>query len=150
MTKARVLFSIVLVVTSTTIGYSQSKLTQKQIKNRNYQEVIGGKYDSADTLANPDTYAMYPEGMKGIRKHISERLIYPRNAYKNNIQGSVVVRFVVEKNGEIGEIEVVRSVDPELDAEAIRVIKKLKVWVPAYKDGKPVRVEYLFPFNFQF
>lgn len=98
----------------------------------------------------PDRYAMYPDGSKGIQKHIMKNLTYPSNAYNNGIKGRVVLRFVVEKNGQIEEIEVIQSVDPELDAEAIRVIKKLKAWVPGYKDGKPVRVEYKYPFNFQF
>jgi len=144
----RMLISIGFVVISTTIGFSQSKLTPKQITKRNYQEVIGDKYNSTDEDVL-DKHAMYPGGRKGIQEHISKSLKYPQKAYNNNIQGRVIVRFVVEKNGEIHEIEVVRSVDPDLDAEAIRVIKKLKDWVPGYKDGEPARVEYLYPFNFR-
>jgi TonB family protein len=145
----RILITIGLILISATQGLSQSKLTQKQIEKRNYQEVIGDKSNSADSDIL-DKYAMYPDGMKGIQKHILKNLTYPTNAYNKGIKGRVILRFVVEKNGKIKEIEVLKSVDPELDAEAIRVIKKLKVWVPGYKDGKPVRVEYKFPFNFNF
>ena len=145
----KLIITLGLALISTTVGFSQSKLTQKQITKRNYQEVIGGKSSSAEEDM-PDRYAMYPDGSNGIQKHIMKNLTYPSNAYNNGIKGRVVLRFVVEKNGQIEEIEVIQSVDPELDAEAIRVIKKLKAWVPGYKDGKPVRVEYKYPFNFQF
>jgi len=130
-------------------GFSQSKLTPKQISKRNYQEVIGDLTNSVDTII-PDKYAMYPDGIKGIHNHILRNLTYPPNALNRGVQGKVILRFIVEKDGRIKEIEVIQSIDPELDSEAIRVLKKLKIWEPGYKDGKPVKVEYRFPFNFKY
>jgi len=143
-----ILLALGLLIMITNSVFSQSKLTTKQIRNRNYQEVIGPKSQSTDTVI-PDQYPMYPNGMKGMLKHISKHLIYPPNAYKKGIQGIVILKFLIEKDGRIKEIEVVKSVNPDLDAEAIRVLKKLKIRIPGYKDGKPINFEYKFPFNFK-
>jgi len=129
-------------------SYGQSKLTQKQIEKRYYQEVIPDYSNTKDTI-RPDKYPMYPSGMPGIWKDIICNLTYPQNAFNNGIQGKVILKFIVEKNGYIQNIEVFQSAEPDLDAAAIRVIEKLKTWVPGYKDGKPVRVPYLIPISFK-
>lgn len=128
-------------------SYGQSKLTQKQIEKRNYQEVNVNFMIYRDTI-KPDKYPMYPDGFNGMMADILFNLKYPQNSYRNGIQGKVLVKFIVEKNGYIQKIEVLQSAEPELDAAAVRVLEKLKTWVPGYKDGKPVRVAYLFPFSF--
>ena len=128
--------------------FGQSKLTPKQISKGNYQEIIGDLTNSKDTIV-PDKYAMYPNGIKGILRHISRYLTYPPKAAAKGIQGTVMLGFVVEKDGTINEIELIQGIDLELNAEAIRVLKKLKTWIPAYRDGKPVRVAYTLPFNFK-
>ena len=143
----RVFFTIGLLMISISV-FSQSKLNSRQITKRNYQEVIGDYINSTDTIV-PDKYAMYPDGMQGVINHVSKNLNYPRNALSKRIQGSVILKFVVEKDGSIKEIEILQSADQELNTEAIRVLKKLKTWVPGYKDEKPVRVSYTFPFNFR-
>jgi protein TonB len=126
----------------------QSKLTQKQIEKRYYQEVIPDYSNTKDTI-RPDKYPMYPSGMPGIWEDIKSNLTYPQNAFNNGIQGKVLVKFIVEKNGYIQKIEVLQSAEPELDAAAVKVVEKLKTWVPGYKDGKPVRVAYLIPISFK-
>jgi len=142
--------TILIIVTMGACGLtkqSQSKLTEKQILERNYQEVIGEL--KCDTITPPDKFAMYPNGLQGIFNHIAKHTRYPQKARLNEIEGTVILRFVVEKDGSVKEIEVVQSVDKELDAEAIRVLKKLETWVPGYKNGEPVRVEYRQPFRFR-
>lgn len=134
-----------LIITIT--GFSQSKLTPKQISNRNYKEVIRHRPSSTDTIT-PDKYPMYPDGIKGINDHISRTMTYPLDALIRGVQGIVILSFIVEKDGTIKEIEVLQSIDPELDSEAIRVLKNLKIWEPGYKDGKPVKVKYQLAFNF--
>jgi TonB family protein len=128
--------------------YGQSKLTQKQIEKRSYQEVVPDYSNTKDTI-RPDIYPMYPFGMPGIWNDIVGKLKYPQDAYISRIQGKVILKFVVEKNGHIRNIEVVQSAQPDLDAAAIEVIGRLDTWVPGYKDGKPVRVPYLIPINFK-
>ncbi len=74
---------------------------------------------------------------------------YPEEAAKNDIQGRVTVQFVVKKDGSIGEVKVVRGVSPELDAEAIRVIKSMPAFEPGKMNGEPVNVWYTLPLSFK-
>ena len=67
----------------------------------------------------------------------------------NNIGGRVILQFVVEKDGHIGEVKVVRSIDPEIDAEAVRVVKSLPDFIPGRQDGEPVAVWYTIPVSFK-
>ncbi len=84
-----------------------------------------------------------------INKWISKNIKYPSLAADNGIQGKVYLKFVVEKDGTISNIEVVRGVDPSLDKEAVRVISKMPKWKPGKQRGKPVRVSYNLPITFQ-
>lgn len=78
-----------------------------------------------------------------------EQVKYPMIAQENNIQGKVFVQFVIEKDGSVSDVKVARSVDPSLDKEAIRVVKAMPKWKPGKQRGKPVRVSYTVPINFQ-
>ena len=91
----------------------------------------------------------FPGGEQGLKDFISKNLRYPKKAANNHIQGRVVVQFVVKKTGEIGEIKIVESVDPLLDAEAARVCSILPKFKPAMENGEPVSVWYTLPFNFK-
>jgi protein TonB len=73
---------------------------------------------------------------------------YPESAVKNGTQGKVYVNFVVEKDGSVGLVKIARGVSPELDAEALRVVKQLTNWNPGKNKGKAVRVSYTVPINF--
>jgi protein TonB len=76
-------------------------------------------------------------------------VVYPQKARQLNIQGKVYVSCIIEKDGYVSEVMVVRSVDPELDAEAVRVIKMMPRLEPGKVDGKPVRIRYTIPINFR-
>lgn len=92
----------------------------------------------------------YPGGDAALMKYLSDHLRYPQAAADNNIQGKVIVQFVVEKNGKIGEVKVARSVDKDLDREAIRVCKSLPAFSPGRNAvGDPVRVWYTLPVTFK-
>ena len=80
---------------------------------------------------------------------VSERLVYPAMARRNGITGTVMVAFTVDQNGKVGNVEVVDSVDPQLDAEAVRVISSSPRWKPGIKKGQQVIVHYTFPVIFQ-
>jgi protein TonB len=96
-----------------------------------------------------DEMPVFSGGDTEIIKFIRENTNYPAEAKKNNITGRVVVKFVVEKNCSVSEVEVLNSVDPLLDAEAVRVVSSLpKFEKPAKKDGKIVRVNYMVPITF--
>lgn len=88
------------------------------------------------------------KGQEGFREWIQQNLRYPEIAAENGISGRVFVRFVVEPNGNVSNVEVVRGVDPALDAEAVRVVSSSPKWEPGKQRGKPVRVAYTFPIVF--
>ena len=92
----------------------------------------------------------FPGGQQALFKYLSENVKYPVIAQENGIQGRVICQFVVNKDGSIVDVEVVRSGgDPSLDKEAIRVIKSMPNWKPGKQRGKAVRVKYTVPVNFK-
>lgn len=91
----------------------------------------------------------FPGGMKELLKFLQDNVKYPESAMKNNVQGRVIVQFVVEKDGTPTEFNVVRSVDPDLDAEALRVLKTMPKWKPGMQRGEVVRVKFTVPVAFK-
>lgn len=91
----------------------------------------------------------FPGGMEKLMEYLSKNIKYPSMAQENNIQGRVIVEFVVNKDGSIVEPKVMRSVDTSLDNEAMRVIKSMPKWTPGKQRGKAVRVRYTVPVLFR-
>lgn len=91
----------------------------------------------------------YPGGMEAMMKFVSENIKYPAEAHTKGIQGRVLISYVVEKDGSLSNIHVVRSVDPLLDAEALRVANLMPKWKPGKQGGKPVRVKFTLPVTFK-
>ncbi len=91
----------------------------------------------------------FPGGMGAWQKFLAKNLNYPVMAKESEISGRVTVSFVVEKNGEITNLKVIRGVGGGCDEEAIRVIKKSPNWKPGMQNGKPVRVSYVMPIVFR-
>jgi protein TonB len=92
----------------------------------------------------------FPGGQQEMMKYIAENIKYPVIAQENGIQGRVICQFVIEKNGSVTDIQVVRSSgDASLDKEAERVIKTMPKWKPGKQRGKPVRVKYTIPVAFR-
>lgn len=96
-----------------------------------------------------ETMPSFPGGDASLFKFLGENVKYPVIAQENGIQGRVICQFVVNKDGSIVDVEVVRPVDPSLDKEAIRVIKSMPKWSPGKQRGKSVRVKYTLPVNFK-
>jgi len=96
-----------------------------------------------------ETMPAFPGGDANLFKFLGENVKYPVIAQENGIQGRVICQFVVNKDGSIVDVEVVRPVDPSLDKEAIRVIKSMPKWSPGKQRGKSVRVKYTLPVNFK-
>ncbi|MDR0811456.1 MAG: TonB family protein [Paludibacter sp.] len=88
-------------------------------------------------------------GDKKLLEFINKNLNFPPEAADNAIQGRVICGFVIEKDGSIRMIEIIRSVDKLLDAEAVRVIARMPKWQAGRQNGKPVRVYYTLPINFK-
>ncbi len=91
----------------------------------------------------------FPGGEAELMKYISSHIKYPPVAMENNVQGRVVVQFVVTKTGKVGEVKVVRGKDPDLDKEAVRVVKSLPDFIPGKMNGQSVNVWYTLPISFK-
>ena len=91
----------------------------------------------------------FPGGEGELLKYIATHIKYPTMAAENNIQGRVVVKFVVKKDGNVGEVVVIRGKDPDLDKEAQRVVKSLPKFIPGKMNGQSVSVWYTLPINFK-
>lgn len=90
----------------------------------------------------------FPGGQKAMMQYLAENVKYPENARKNGKSGRVIVQFIVEEDGSITETKVIKSIDPELDAEALRIVNGMPKWTPAIQDGKTVRVKFFMPIVF--
>lgn len=92
--------------------------------------------------------AEFPGGLEALSKYLAENIKYPQLAKENNITGRVFVSFVVEKNGSVGNIKILRDIGGGCGAEAVRVVKAMPKWKPGKQRGKPVRSQFNLPVNF--
>jgi protein TonB len=91
----------------------------------------------------------FPGGLTALFQFLSQSIKYPVVAEENGVQGRVLVTFVVERDGSITDVKVVKSIDPSLDAEAKRVIRSMPRWKPGKQNGSAVRVKYTVPVTFR-
>ena len=103
-----------------------------------------------DTIYNVvEEMPQFPGGVSKQMEFISQNLQYPKSAQEQGIQGRVIAQYVVEKDGSVSNIRVIRGVSEELDAEAVRVLKLMPKWTPGKQNGKPVRCRYTIPVQFR-
>lgn len=125
-------------------------LEEREIEFGRYDPVVEmPKRDENEIFKSVEQMPQFPGGEAALMKYIDSHIQYPPEAAKNNIQGRVILQFVVDKTGEIGEIKVVRSVDKELDEEAVRIIKTLPKFNPGRQNGQAVAVWYTLPVTFK-
>ena len=96
-----------------------------------------------------DVVEQQPAFPGDLNGYLSSNIKYPVVAQENGVQGRVVVQFVVERDGSITDVRVVRSVDPSLDKEAVRLVKSMPKWIPGKQNGQAVRVRFTLPVNFR-
>ena len=96
----------------------------------------------------PETMPQFPGGQGVLMKYLAANIKYPASAVKAKKQGRVIVTFIVQKDGSITHAKIARSINPELDAEALRVVKGMPKWTPGTQLGKPVSVKYVLPVKF--
>lgn len=115
-------------------------------------------WDAVSATTNPqsseqvyevvEVMPQYPGGQAAMVKYLSEHVKYPAKAKAEGKTGTVMVQFVVNTNGKLTDTKVIRSVSPELDKEALRVVKSMPKWTPGKQKGKPVRVRFTLPIRF--
>jgi len=148
----------------TRINYNQGKYdgqfdayweSGQQKRKDTYKEgnlIVGHCYNLNGTEIDYFPYMAMPEykgGEKAILDYISRKLKYPVEMQRKHIQGKVIVRFVVRKDGSVSGVEVVKGVERELDEEAIRVVSSLPSFTPGMQDGENVSVWYTLPITFK-
>ena len=103
----------------------------------------------AQVFHSVEQMPQFPGGEAALMKFLQSHINYPPMAAENNVQGRVVVQFVVDKTGKVGEVKVVRNVDKDLDKEAVRVCKSLPKFTPGRQNGQAVAVWYTLPVTFK-
>ncbi len=96
----------------------------------------------------PETMPYFPGGRELLLKYLAVNIKYPASAVKAKKQGRVIVTFIVQKDGSVTHAKIAKSIDPELDAEALRVVRGMPKWIPGTQLGKPVNVKYTLPVKF--
>ena len=138
-----------------TVDFDQG--TDSKIVTREWKkEVVVENKDEQPKVVKPDVVfrsveqmPQFPGGEAALMKYLQSHINYPPMAAENNIQGRVVVQFVIDKTGHVGEVKVVRSVDRDLDKEAARVCASLPKFTPGRQNGQPVSVWYTLPVSFK-
>ena len=133
------------------IGVSKAFSTRSTGENRYF---VGLSKESDEPNPNKvfdvvEQMPQYPGGMPALFQYISKNIKYPAEAEKAGVQGRVIVTFVVEKDGNVSNAKVVKSINPTLDAEALRVVNGMPNWTPGMQNGEPVRVKYTVPVTFR-
>jgi TonB family protein len=132
--------------------YKSGKPKRIEVRGADYYLISGTKYaeDGTELPFTPhEQMPMYPGGEPAMMKFLSENISYPKKARKKNIQGTVALSFIVEKDGHLSNVKVLRSVGGGCDEEAVRVIKSMPNWTPAMHDDNPVRVKFTIPIKFR-
>ena len=105
--------------------------------------------DNSEVFKAPDEQPEFVGGQTALFNYLSNNVVYPPVAIQNNIQGRVVVSFIIEKDGSVSNVKLEYGVDPLLDAEALRVVKTMPSWNPGKISGKPVRTQFALPITFR-
>lgn len=113
------------------------------------QKDIEEKIANDEPLMLVENMPEFPGGSMAMMQYLSGNIKYPEEARDNNIQGRVIIQFVVEKDGSISNVEVIKSVHELLDSEALRCVSAMPAWTPGTQRGKPIRVSYTIPINFK-
>lgn len=148
------ILTIALAAICTTI-YAQSESTDDNDytldnkSERTYYKMPDEEKEDNNVYTDVDKKPEFPGGYPALYKFIADHLKYPELAKMKRIQGKVFVRFIVGKNGSVENPEVVKSDDPALNSEAIRVVKSLPRWIPGSHKGRNVRVSNTIPVNFK-
>ena len=96
-----------------------------------------------------DKEASYPGGIEALNTFLARNIIYPTLAKQKNIQGKVIISFIIEKNGSISNIKIIKDIGEGCGEEGVRIVKLMPKWKPAQQKGEPVRQQFVLPVLFQ-
>lgn len=142
------------VVIPTTENDQSATIEIKDTKKQTSPQKVSnqkGKVKKADRKVydNVEQMPAFPGGMEALNNYLMKNIKYPPKAEENGIQGRVIVTFVITKEGKMTKAKVKKSIDPLLDAEALRVVKTMHKWIPGRQNGKVVNVQFTIPVTFR-
>lgn len=130
-----------------TANVDNSKAETTDVK---FDSKVAARNSETDTVMDKcEVMPKFPGGESGMMKFLTENVKYPKEALDKGITGRVLVEFVVERDGSINDVKIMKSVDPILDNEAIRIVKAMPKWEPGTMNGKAVRVKHTLPVTFR-
>lgn len=106
-----------------------------------FEEVV---FSLSDQSAAPDSFAKFPGGKNGLLSFYRENI----NISDTSVHGRILVQYIIDAEGNVQSVTVLKGISPSLDAEIVRVVKDMPKWKPAYRNGIPVSIEYQQPFRF--
>lgn len=133
----KVIFVLALLLSAHTAMHAQNN--QRTERNASDEKIF-------DVVEQPPSF---PGGQAALMSYLSKNVKYPEEALKDNVQGRVIVGFIVEKDGSVSNAKIIRSVDSALDKEAIRIVMSMPKWTPGRQNGRNVRTKYNVPVNFK-
>ena len=140
---------IVLKPEAVSVGELQVSGNGTAVQQKTMQEPVKQKIDEqGDVFTVVEQMPEFPGGIRELMSFLGKNIRYPVEAHKNNIEGRVIVQFLVKKDGSTSNFKVIRSVHPLLDAEAVRVLKTMPKWTPGTQRGQAVDVRYTIPVTF--
>lgn len=122
---------------------------EQQIKEEKVEEKKPEEDVTTKIFKTVEQMPTFPGGMGALMQWLGKNMTYPAVAAENGIQGKVIVGFVVERDGSVTDVKVLRGVDPALDNEAVNVVKRMPHWIPGKLNGQAVRVSYNIPVTFK-
>ena len=126
-----------------TIKINGKTATRIKVNDKEYVSEPEGAFDVVEQMPE------FPGGAAGMMKFIAENVKYPEEAYSKGIEGRVLVQFIIEKDGSVTNVKVIKKVNDAIDAEAVRVVKAMPKWKPGKQNGREVRVKYTIPVSFR-
>ena len=136
-------------ISSVTFDQGSDEGQQVLKQNEVVVEKVEQKEEETKVFEVVEQMPQFPGGDAALMQYLNSHIKYPVVAEENGIQGRVVCTFVVERNGSITDVRVIKSVDPSLDKEAVRVLKSMPSWIPGKQNGSAVRVKYTVPVTFR-
>ena len=112
-------------------------------------DYLAEQTDTVNVYDVVEQMPQFPGGFQKMHEFIKENMQYPKELEETCVQGRVIVAFVVERNGKLSNIKVVKSVDSALDKEALRIVNLMPRWIPGRQNGITVRVKYIIPITFR-
>lgn len=125
-------------------------LTQdEQQEDSSPRAIVNQEGEYEPIFNDTEVQAHFPGGIPSLVDWLGSHLTYPEEAWKNNIQGRVIVKFIINTDGSVSEAQVLKGVDKDLDAEALRVVGMMPRWIPGKNNGVPVRSYFVLPISFK-